>query len=248
MAKRFIYFRSRNKRRIIVWLRRTLGMLAGMLGIGAISQYLGGTLASAAPPPPSPPPPPPLPGDHLTRRVVRVETDWLPPARQEPPVVRHSDGRIEHPTVSYETTDVRYRLVLAVIGLAVCLGAVQFFIIREYFWSRATAQASRKESSFPTAPKPDLSLPAEPRLEQLDRTSVTGTSSAFRGEAAKIKVLNGYGPSDESGFVHIPIDDAMRLVLKELPVRNEKNQSSQNSEGLLGYGDSNSGRILRGAH
>jgi hypothetical protein len=90
-------------------------------------------------------------------------------------------------------------------------------------------------------------LPPEPRLEQLDRMAGnTENSDVSKSLAAKEKVLNSFGPTTEKGFVHIPIQQAMKAVAGKLPARKEPQPPTVANQGLLEAGESNSGRMFRG--
>jgi len=140
--------------------------------------------------------------------------------------IRYPDGRIEHPAVQHEPRDVRFGCVLALILGACCFAAVHYFVIWRYFWNRADAQAEMKKSPYPLAPTPSTQLPPEPRLEQIDRMSRDEASNVYYRQLAKEKLLNSYGPTEEKGFVHIPIQQAIDAVAQEaqagkLPERNQ---------------------------
>ena len=57
--------------------------------------------------------------------------------------------------------------------------------------------------------------------------------------------LGTYGATAEKGYVHIPIDLAMKLVRKDLPVRGQVKGDHYRENGLYDSGASNSGRMFR---
>jgi hypothetical protein len=68
-------------------------------------------------------------------------------------------------------------------------------------------------------------------------------------EAAKLKQLESYGPTEDQGYLHVPIERAMqwaidKQMLKARPGPPAKEQ--QRSQGLVDAGESNSGRELKG--
>ena len=65
-------------------------------------------------------------------------------------------------------------------------------------------------------------LPAEPRLEQLDRSQGVDVGNVRRIELQDLEKLDRFGQTSDAGYVHIPIQDAMDLVVKTLPVRRGK--------------------------
>jgi hypothetical protein len=64
--------------------------------------------------------------------------------------------------------------------------------------------------------------------------------------AAKEKALDSYGPTTEKGFIHIPIQQAMKAIAGKLPIRKQPQASTAASSGLLDGGESNSGRMFQG--
>jgi hypothetical protein len=81
-------------------------------------------------------------------------------------------------------------------------------------------------------------LPPEPRLEQIDHMQNKLSGTVDQRQAA-------YEPPAEKGFVHIPIEDAMKKIVDQLPVR-EQPPDHGKDRGLLDDGLSNSGRMFRG--
>jgi hypothetical protein len=127
------------------------------------------------------------------------------------------DQYLETPSGSgYEHTDasvfiiVKFILWLAVAAVVIHIGLGLLF---QMF---ATSRVERTEPRFPLAASEEPRLPPEPRLQRFPREDIL----RFRlGEEA---TLQSYGWIDKSaGTVHIPIQDAMRLVLerKLLPSR-----------------------------
>jgi hypothetical protein len=163
------------------------------------------------------------------------------PSIPEPP---HGDGP-RHPTVRFEHTDVRVRPVIIVIAAFACLGVAILWGVWAWFGSNNRHESVIKESPFPLAEQPSMKLPAEPRLEQLDRMA-DKPADAFPRLEAKEEVLNGFGPTNESGFVHIPIKRAMALIVDKLPAEKGPPPGPSKSTGLLDDGEPNSGRVYRG--
>jgi hypothetical protein len=164
-----------------------------------------------------------------------------------PPANSSPDGPLEHPTVRHERTDADHRWIIGLLGAAVVLGIliqVGLWFLLEYHRHH---QAQVKKSPFPLAPAPSEALPVEPRLEPLDRVSGIGKSNVYVREAAKGSVLTTYGPSEEAGFVRVPIDRAMQQLENKLPARRESAGDAAKANGLVNAGASNSGRLLQGS-
>jgi hypothetical protein len=136
-----------------------------------------------------------------------------------PEEIRHPDGRIEHPSVHHEPTDASFYWILGVVLGAGLLGVIIFLAILAYFNHCREALAVARKSRFPLTPSPTRSLPPEPRLEQLDRLAGVTSADILAIQRAKLERLNSLGPAEEKGFVHIPIDRAIKLLANKLPAR-----------------------------
>jgi hypothetical protein len=169
------------------------------------------------------------------------------PPPELPPVVRRPDGSLEHPEVRYEKRDVRVKWVVGVLLVACCIAALHYFLALEFFWSQMRGQAALKKSPFPLSPHPSEQLPAEPRLEAIDREAGIESGNVFEREVRKEQILHSYGPTDEKGYVHIPVGKAMELLAGKLPVRERPSGQPVKDNGLVDSGEPNSGRMLRGA-
>ena len=80
-------------------------------------------------------------------------------------------------------------------------------------WTKRTSQ-----SEFPLVPGASNPTPPRPRLEQVDRVfdkndpaNVLATD-VISIEATKWRLLQTYGLTEEQGYVHVPIREAMALV------------------------------------
>jgi hypothetical protein len=156
--------------------------------------------------------------------------------------IRHPDGRIEHPSVHYEHSDASFGwvvivvLVAAVVGLAILIG-VGIFHARA-----ANTLAEARKSRFPLAATPSLTLPPAPRLEQLERMADLPSARAL--QKTKLEKLHRFGPTDDKGYIHIPIEKAMSLLADKLPARGDQPADSHDN-GLADGGASNSGRLFK---
>jgi hypothetical protein len=151
----------------------------------------------------------------------------------------------QHPTVRFEPTDVSLRGVLIVGAVFVVLAPLFFWGVWSWFSRYNSHESTIKASPFPLAEQPSMKLPAEPRLEQLDRMA-DKPADAFGPLERKEDVLNGFGPTNEPGFVHIPIKRAMALIVDKLPADKGPPPGPQKNTGLLDDGEPNSGRVYRG--
>jgi hypothetical protein len=153
--------------------------------------------------------------------------------------------------VQYERTDVSFRGILigAVVGVVVAAG--MFLVVRAFFWTALDSVAAGQGGPTSDLERPLGGLPPEPRLEQLDRSAGTPASNVATWEMGKEKRLESYGPSDEKGFVRIPLQRAMDLTAGHLPARKPDRQPKEGSpakdRGLVDGGESNSGRMFRQA-
>ncbi len=182
------------------------------------------------------------------------------PDGHEAAETRHTNGPLEHPEVRYEEKDIRWGCILALIVTTCVIGAVMYFAVWRFYWSQEAAEEKAKRSPYPMAPVPSTALPPEPRLEELDRGPGLGqrdrrqrmtpmttdeATAADKQLADEETQLNHYGPTAEKGFVHIPIEEAIKEVAGHLPV-DAKAAPGRDANGLLDAGQSNSGRMFQG--
>ncbi len=164
-----------------------------------------------------------------------------------PEPTSHPDGRLVNPSVRHEGSDASFPWILYLLIFALALAALILYLIWVFFDRYGGYQTEVKKSTYPLAPKPSAALPPEPRLEPLDRLEDIEISNVYEREAGKESTLNRLGRTRKKGFVHIPIDRAMRLLENKLPARKEPSAGRQRREGgLLDADDSNSGRRFRG--
>jgi hypothetical protein len=154
------------------------------------------------------------------------------------------NGRLEHAEVRYERTDANFRWVLGILTGGVLLGAFILYVVLAFFHYYGSYQTAIKESAFPLAPAPADALPAEPRLEQVDRLAGVQRVNVATQELEKEKVLNSYGPTDEKGYVHIPVDRAIDSLASKTSAA-KTSGPGRKANGLVDSGASNSGRVFR---
>ncbi len=145
-----------------------------------------------------------------------------------------------HEEVRFQDSHVSIFGILGVL-LAIIFVFAGVFCISGWMLKgmETAADRSAKGSHYrePAEPKP-----AQPRLEPLDFESANPTSE-FESQLQGERVLHSYGTVTEEGYVHIPIEQAMKLVLKSLPIRKGVNGPPERSFGLVGGGEPNSGRL-----
>jgi|GEM_PF-1467474 len=197
------------------WLTR---LLLGALGITAALRLLLGS------PPPS-------------HELVKE------PSTEEE--IRHPDGRIEHPRVRFERNDANFSPILIILIVVMGIATIHFASVWWFFKQYRAHQAAIKQSAFPLQPGPSNQLPAEPRLEPINRMAAIEKGSVYVIEASRERILNSYGAL-ESGYVHIPIQRAMDLLANKLPARPKPAGNAQKENGLVDAGEPNSGRMFRG--
>jgi hypothetical protein len=157
-----------------------------------------------------------------------------------------SNGRPEHPEVRYEHSDANFRAILFIILGTMALAALIQAAVLAFFYDYRDYQADIKKSPYPLAPTPSTALPAKPRLEQVDRLAGDETPNIHERMASKEEILKSYGDTPEKGFVHIPIEQAMKLLENKLPARPAPPaEQVEKSSGLVDAGESNSGRMFR---
>ncbi len=160
--------------------------------------------------------------------------------------IHHPDGRIEHPSVHYERTDANFRAIVCIILGTMALAALIQTAVLAFFLDYRQYQDDIKKSPYPLAPGPSTALPAEPRLEQVDRLAGVESPNVYERMSGKEEILNSYGDTPEKDFVHIPIERAMKLLENKLPARAAPSAAAaRKGGGLVDAGESNSGRMFR---
>jgi len=133
------------------------------------------------------------------------------------PESRHADGSVEHPDVPYEKKDIRFGCILAVIIATACIFALVFTLDWYFFRQEEWRQGEIKRSPYTRSSAETSFLPPSPRLEQVDRMESKIKSEENKAEdnyderlAEMVRQLHGSGPTAEKGFVHIPIEQAIK--------------------------------------
>lgn len=128
---------------------------------------------------------------------------------------RH-DGIPENPEIKHESSDVRVRpIVLA--GVVLLVGAIAGHLILWGFFVFLQSQQAQAD-----VPSPPFQVEREPVAAPPLQADPEGDME--QALAAEHERLNSYGWIDQgAGTVHIPIDQAMNLVIEQnlLPVRPE---------------------------
>jgi hypothetical protein len=203
-------------------------LLVCTLGIwGLVELLMGGARRTPHPEPLIPPPEPEVDGHGGDEEI------------------RHPDGRIEHPSVRFEHRDADFRWILGILIGAMIFAAAVHWIILEFFFSYNRYESQIKASPYPLATTPSRRLPPEPRLEPLDRMGQYDSSNVYLRQLSREKILDSYGPREEKGFVHIPISEAMKKVIPTLQSRKAPPAEDRHDNGLIDWGESNSGRLFR---
>jgi hypothetical protein len=146
-----------------------------------------------------------------------------------------------HANVKYERKDIRLGWI---VGLFLLLGGFvlcMLFVMLKFYWYQEDLEKKIKGSTEALAP----ALPPEPRLEQIDTLAGVEASNVDARLAAQEEKLNSYGPTDEKGFVHIPIQRAIETVADKLPARKPPPNGVASNRPVTG-GAANSGRMIRG--
>jgi len=150
---------------------------------------------------------------------------------------------VNPPGSEYEHTDasvwsiVKFGLWLAVSAVIIHFG---LGLMYEMLKSQATTQQQEQVTEFPLATATEPRQPPAPRLQQFPRNEMY---DLVREQNQK---LHSYGwVNKDAGTVHIPIDEAMKLVLQKgiLQSRPEDPANPVQPSGLM-PSDSSSGRVM----
>lgn len=151
-----------------------------------------------------------------------------------------------NPEVGYEQKDIRLGCLLSVIVASGIAIAVTGYSVWRFYWWQADTQAAASRSPY-AAPSPSATrLPPTPRLEEIDRLARSDAPDFARTLATQEQMLHSRGATDEAGFVHIPIQEAIKALAGNLPVRERPDSGAAKDAGLTSAGEPNSGRLFRG--
>jgi hypothetical protein len=120
-----------------------------------------------------------------------------------------SEEQVKNPEVEHETSDVSVRGVLG-FGAAMVVVAVILHVLLWWMFDWFQAKdAAEKPGQSPWARTTEKRLPPEPRLEGIETAPVQRTEQEAEAR------LHRYGWVDrEKGIVHMPIQEAMQLLLE----------------------------------
>jgi hypothetical protein len=149
-----------------------------------------------------------------------------------------------NPEVRRERTDANLSWILLVIAAMVFVGVIVHSFVWQWFVGYEQRLDIERQSASPLAAGPKAPTPPEPRLEQIDRLGGQAQDAAASLGVSEAE-LRRYGHSDESGFVHIPIDRAMDRLAGKLPTKQATAEQDRRSNGLIDDGASNSGRLFQ---
>jgi hypothetical protein len=206
------------------WWARVVGMGLALVAIG---RGVLGQPASALP------------------ATSRTESAPPPEHNGQPP------GGLEHPQVHFEHSDINHRWIIGIILGAMVFAGVVHYVILLFFYDYRNYEADIKRSHYPLSLPRSESLPPEPRLEQINRLEGTEVGNVYLRELSKESVLNTYGPiQGDDKHIHVPIEQAMAWLANKLPVRTRQPslEQARRQNGLVDAGESNSGRMFRGAN
>ena len=170
--------------------------------------------------------------------------DAGPSAASQEELANASHADLEYlvnpPGTEYEHTDANVWTIFK-FGVWLLISAIVIHIGLAGLYSLYKAQtAATQEQPYPLATATEPRQPPPPRLQQFPRNEITD----FR--LKEDEKLNSYGwANKDAGTVHIPIDDAMKLVLQRGTLQARPQDATQPpvTPGLM-PSDSSSGRVM----
>lgn len=159
------------------------------------------------------------------------------------------DSPLENSNVRFEPRDASFRWIIGIVAGAIATLAIIHALVLVFFDRYRDHLAEVDRSSYPLATRPTFKPPREPRLEQIDRLSGDTESNIYVRQADKLRILDSCGSTESAGYVHIPIERAMQLLIAKDLLKARKEPAAgqtQRSEGLVDAGEPNSGRLLKG--
>jgi hypothetical protein len=146
------------------------------------------------------------------------------------------------PGSTYEHTDAHV-WIIAKFGFWLLVTALLTHLGLGFMYQMLIEQGERREEAeirYPLASGQETRLPPAPRLQR------SPSSEIYDFRRSEVEFLNSYGwQNRDSGIVHIPIADAMRLTVERgLPSRLQSEGQSTDPTALM-PADSSSGRTMQ---
>ena len=144
------------------------------------------------------------------------------------------------PGAEYEHTDANVRIIFKfLIWLTISAVVIHFGLGLMYGFLIEQSKETGDRQYPMAAPADERRLPATPRLQQFPQ------NERYLFRIGEDELLNHYGWMNKSGgTVHIPIADAMRLLVERgLPARAQEPAQPVETPGMM-PSDSSSGRVM----
>lgn len=128
-----------------------------------------------------------------------------------------STPRADNPEVRHEHSDVNLRGILATAAALVAVAVVIHLVCWGLFDLFGGREAKAKRSQFPLAAEERGQLPRQPQLEGIKNTEGHPTyvrPRALRAEEQERLIRTGW-VDEKEGTVHLPIDQAMRVIVQQ---------------------------------
>lgn len=145
-----------------------------------------------------------------------------------------------HKNVCFENSEVSILGVNAVL-MAIALVFAGVMLLAAWVLFATKAGLNQGEAGHYSAPAEEK--PAAPRLEPLDYGSAVAIN-VFRTQLEKQRELHNYGATSDEGFVHVPIEQAIKFTAKSFTRRQHATALPDHAFGLVGGGEANSGRLF----
>lgn len=149
-----------------------------------------------------------------------------------------------NPHVQIEHSDASLKWILRILAAAI-VAAFLIHLFVYLFFRRWQMQLTMERKALSPVSAQKSQMPPEPRLEQIDQLENERPSHAAQ-TASYVDQLQRYGPTEDKGFVQVPIDRAIDRIQGKLPARSlPPHDVMRRSFGLVDHGEPNSGRLFR---
>ena len=144
------------------------------------------------------------------------------------------------PGAGYEHTDAAIGpLVQFAFWLFISAVIVHVVLALGYLYMKRSMETSQAAQPFPLAAEQARRLPPAPQLQQIPSREMYELRTQQESD------LHSYGWVDKNaGMVHIPIEDAMKLMLQQNKLESRPADASQGVPTEEFPSDSSSGRVL----
>jgi hypothetical protein len=149
-------------------------------------------------------------------------------------------GTVQSHAATHERQDVNFTGVMVAIAI---IALVLVGVASGSRWVLERERATTAKPGVAGSGETALRLPQQPRLEAYEPQLPRENSFAADQQVREAR-LHAYGQTTDKAFVHVPIEQAVVSLAKQVKSAGPRPSELQKSSGLVNGGDANSGRLF----